>query len=135
VKAILTLVLLAVLGFTVAGCGATKKAGVTAGGPVPHHGPCCGFTSVVRSGSATGTHRLIIAGTQTIPNVKTGTLISCRGWNGRFVRVPQRGSSLEVGGGLLWMITRRETKSSASVRMSLRHLGNGAIMVSCSAVE
>lgn len=60
-KAILTLVLVAALGFAVAGCGMDKKAG--SGGP---------FT---------------VAGTTTISNVKVGALIRCEG--GPAARVPR----------------------------------------------
>ena len=135
VRRIVVLALLAVLGLMIAGCGGTKKAVVTAGGPVPYHGPCCGATSVVNSGSAAATHRFIIGGTLTIPNVKTGTLIRCKGWKGKYVLVPQRGSSLEVGEAVKLSGTVKKRLGTESELMSLTHRENGAITVACQLVE
>lgn len=115
------LALLAVLGFTVAGCGGTK---------VVRDRPCCDAVSVVHSGSATATHRFIIAGKLTIPNVETGTLVRCKGWRGKYVSVPHRGSGLEVGESVKLSGTMKETEL-----MSLTHRENGAITVACQLVE
>jgi len=90
----------------------------------------------VGSGSATATHRFIIDGTLTIPNVKTGTLIRCKGWKGKYVRVPQRGSSLEVGESVKLPTTVKKLLGTAKTElMSLTHRENGAITVACQSVE
>ena len=133
---IVALALLPVLGLTIAGCGGTKTAVVTVGGPVARSRPCCDATSVVGSGSATATRRLIIGGTLTIPNVKTGTLIRCKGWKGKYVRVPQRGSSLDVGESVKLPPTMKKLPGTAKTDlMFLTHHENGAITVACQFVE
>ncbi len=76
-KPILALALLAVLGFAVAGCGSAKKA---------------------KSGQYTVTlykkadsSPITVRGTTTIPNVKPGARVNCKGWKGQGVAVPSRG--------------------------------------------
>jgi hypothetical protein len=118
VKAILALALLALLGFGVAACGATTKIDVKVN------------TNSLATEIANGEARTItVAGsaTTTIPNVKTGTRISCNGWPERGVRAPPPGTVAYVGGG---EATPSGTKTSH--RVELRRLENGSLTVSCS---
>lgn len=117
-KLLLALALLAVLGFAVAGCGSAKKA--VSGGPRYIH--------VVTLHKKAGSGLIItVTGTLTIPNVKAGTRIKCKGWPGRGVKVPPPGSEANVGGGTA---TPSGTGSS-SRNMKLTHLENGSVTVSC----
>src|SRR6476659_7592624 len=45
------------------------------------------------------THTITVVGTTTIPNVKAGTRIKCKGWLGHGGKVPRMGSEAIVGGG------------------------------------
>jgi hypothetical protein len=116
VKAILVLPLLAVLGFTVAGCGATKKIVVNV------------RTNSLSTEIANDYPRTItVVGTTTISNVKAGTRIKCKGWLGHGVKVPRLGSEANVGGG---------TASPNGVpptthQMRLNHSENGSLTVVC----
>jgi hypothetical protein len=107
VKAIRALALLAVLGFAAAGCGATKKIVVNV------------RTTPLR-------HIMIHGSTATIPNVPTDARIKCRGWRGRAVRVPPRGSTANVGGG-----KAMPGGTSSSENMQLTHQENGSLIVVC----
>jgi hypothetical protein len=126
-KPTLALAVLAVLGLAVAGCGATKKAAVTLGGPVKHSGSGT-VNSIVRSGRMTAAHRFIVAGSVTIKNVKTGTQVACKGWHGQGVSVPPRGQAVV---GLASATAIPGKKSQALDQMSLRHRQDGSIAVSC----
>ena len=116
-KPIFALMLLAVLGFAVAGCGSGKK--TYASGPITVN---AGLTA----GSTTGPP------ITTILNVKTGTHIRCRGWKGNDLRVPRLGSRLTLGESAkfpgLVMEPEREL-------MFLTHSENGSISVACSFVQ
>jgi hypothetical protein len=117
VKPFVALALLAGVGFAATGCGATKKVViVTNGGPI------------VRAGPPETTRTLAISGTVTVPDVKTGTRVSCKGWGGQGVRVPPRGESLE---GFAARLAIPGKKSVAADQMSLQHRQNGSIAVTC----
>jgi hypothetical protein len=124
-KPTLALAVLAVLGLAVAGCGATKKAAVTLGGPVKHSGSGT-VNTIVRSDRMTAAHRFIVAGSVTIKNVKTGTQVACKGWQG--VSVPPRGQAVV---GFASAMATPGKKSQALDQMSLRHRQDGSIAVSC----
>ena len=66
----------------------------------------------------------------TIKNVKTGTLVACKGWRGQGARVPPRGQALI---GFASEIAIPGKKSPALDQMSLRHGQNGSITVTCKA--
>jgi hypothetical protein len=118
---------LAVLGFAVAGCGATKKATLTVGGPMKHSGTAT-VDSIVSSDRMKTAHQFIVAGSVTIKNVKTGTQVGCKGWNGQGVRVPPRGQAVV---GFASAMTIPGKKPQALAQMSLKHRQNGSIAVSC----
>jgi hypothetical protein len=111
VKVATTLALLAVLGFAIAGCGATKKKIVV----YDRVGP-------VNPIQVTGT------GTTTIPNVKTGRPILCQGWKGPGVKVPPPGSSASDSES---ENSQAGTVPSSSKQIQLEHLPNGSLTVSC----
>jgi hypothetical protein len=118
VKVILSLALLALLGFAAAGCGASKKIVVKM------------RTNSLATEIANNEARTITvvgSATTTIPNVKTGTRIVCQGWPGRGVKVPPRGSEANVGEG-----RASPNGTSRSHRVQLAHLENGSLTVSCS---
>ena len=116
-KATLALVLLVVLGFAAAGCGATKKIVVTV------------QTNSLAAKIADDTRTITVDGstTTTIPNVATGTRIECRGWPGRAVKVPPPGTGADVGGG---KATANGT-ASTSHDMQLTHGMDGSVTVFC----
>ena len=114
-KAILVLALLAVLGFTVAGCGATKKIAAK------------GSLTAVAIPNANGPHTITVVGTTTIPNVKAGTRIKCKGWLGHGVKVPRMGSEANVGGGT----AAPNGVPPTSHQMRLNHSENGSLTVVC----
>lgn len=126
-KPTLVLVLFAVLGFAVAGCGATKKATVTVGGPMKHSTTAT-VDSIASSDGMTTSHQFVVAGSVTIRNVKTGTQVACKGWHAQGVRVPPRGQAV-VGFASAMAIPGK--KSQALDQMSLRHRRDGSIAVSC----
>lgn len=104
------LLALALLGFAVAGCGATKKV-------------------VVKINNGFGPHTPVaISGTETIPNVKTGARVICKGWAGQGVRVPPRGEAVV---GFASKITIPGKKSPPVDQMSLKHRQNGSVTVTC----
>ena len=92
-KPLLTTALLAILGFAVAGCGATKKI-------------------------------VTLTGTVTLPNVKSGTLVTCKG--GPVILVPAHG----LGIGQVTILTRKN-----SPEIQLTHLQNGSVTASCKPVK
>jgi len=118
VKAILALVLLAVLGFAAAGCGATKKVVVSV------------QTNSLAAKIAYQYARTITVDgsvTTTIPNVLTGTRIKCKGWPGRGVKVPPPGSGADVGEGRATVNGTAPTSHD----MQLTHQEDGSITVFC----
>ena len=114
-KPFLTLALLAVLGFAAAGCGSAKKA--VSGGP----------EYAVTLYKKTGSGSITVMGKTTIPNVETGTLVHCKGWVGRGVQVPPRGSAATVR----QVVQTVGTLSAPSKQIRLHHLWNGSLTVSC----
>jgi hypothetical protein len=126
-KPTLVLAMLAVLGFAVAGCGGTKKAAVTVGGPMKHSGTAT-VDSIAGSHRMTTVHQFIVAGSVTIRNVKTGTQVACKGWHAQGVRVPPRGRAV-VGFAPKSAIPGK--KAHALDQMYLRHRQNGSITVNC----
>jgi hypothetical protein len=108
-------VLLAVLVLAAAGCGSSKNAG-----PVQ-------YTVTLRNKVPVPFGPITVKGTETtvISNVKTGTVVRCKG--GPSVKVPPPGSGADVGEG-------RSTPSGtggSSREMRLTHLENGTVTVSC----
>ena len=114
-KAILALALLFVLGVTVAGCGATKKIATT------------GSLTAVAIPNAHTSHTITVVGTTTIPNVKAGTRIKCKGWLGHGVKVPPMGSEANIGGGM----AAPSGVPPTSHQMRLNHSENGSLTVVC----
>ncbi len=114
-KAILVLALLAVLGFTVAGCGATKKIAAK------------GSLTAVAIPNANAPHTITVVGTTTITNVKAGTRIKCKGWLGHGVKVPRMGSEANVGGGT----AAPNGVPPTSHQMRLNHSENGSLTAVC----
>jgi len=105
-KPILALALLAALGFTVAGCGATKKKVVVTPG---------GSASVQQS----TTPAITVSGKSTLlMNFKAGTRVACKGWPGMQVTVPATGASVIV-------------RSHGTKELRLKRLQDGTIHVSC----
>jgi hypothetical protein len=100
------LALLAVLGFTVAGCGATKKIALHAE-TTP---ATLAFGKTITVAGAT---------TTTSANVKSGTRIACKDWDAQLATVPPRG---EADGGR-W--------SSGGSELQMTHLKNGSLIASC----
>lgn len=109
-KTILALALVGLLGFMVAGCGATKKIAVKIDNGFGPHTP------------------VAVSGTKTIRNVKTGARVTCEGWAGQGVRVPPRGQAVV---GFASKLSIPGKKSPALDQMSLKHLQNGSIRVTC----
>jgi hypothetical protein len=105
VKPTLALALLAVLGFTAAGCGATKKKIVVVQG---------GSVAMTRSPG----HAIRVSGsTTTIPNVKEGTWIACKSLPRLRLTAPTTGTNV--------------TGRSNGKEIRLKRLPNGSIRVSC----
>ena len=121
-KAILVLALLAVLGFAVTSCGATKKVVVQVQtSPQP-------TMKVVVTPTGPVHHRTItVVNTVTVANVKAGTRIKCKGWSGRGVKVPPAGSEANVGGGT----AKPNGVPPTSHQMRLNHSENGSLTVVC----
>ena len=122
VKAILALALLGVLGLAAAGCGATKKIVVQVSTK-----PSAFQVGVAYKGTIT------VVRTATIPNVKTGTHIKCKGWPalGRGVLVPAAGSRGEIVREVLNIAGEPPPPASSETVMRLRHLEKGSVTVSC----
>lgn len=120
-KRLSALALLAILGFGVAGCGSSKKAGpstsvtravVTVGGPE--------LGSITITGSTT----------TTIPNVSTGTRITCRTRHGlgASVKVPRVGVTVDEGQSQLRELGQ---KRSPTQQINVTHQEDGSITASC----
>jgi hypothetical protein len=110
------LALLAVVGVVLAGCGSTKTSG---SGTRPLNG------SLARS--------ITVAGrAATIPNVKTGTRVTCKGWPGPGAKVPPPGGGVAEEARQDTVTSGpASTGPSSSRELQLRHLRNGSITVSC----
>lgn len=106
-KPILALVLLAVLGFTLAACGSTK-AYVNMGG--------------------LGGPAYVVHGTTTISNVATGQLVRCKG--GPSANVPTPGGTVAVGRDRL-RPTGTPASSSSLGEIQLTRLRSGSVTVTC----
>ena len=126
-KPIFVLVLLAVFGFAVAGCGSVKKTNSGQYTVTLRRDVASGPITVTRSPG-------LRPATTAILNVKTGTHIRCKGWQGKDMRVPRRGSHLTVGESV--KLSRAEAKLSGTETelMSLTHRENGSITVACESV-
>jgi hypothetical protein len=117
VKAILALALLAVLGFTVAGCGSGKKANAGQ------------YTVTLRSNVTSGPVT-VIAGTTAISNVKTGTRITCKG--GMSANVPRIGYTIRASQGVGNFSGRSASqRPQHQVEIELARLLNGSVAVTC----
>lgn len=101
-KPILAVTLLAVLGFSVAGCGSGTKGGG-------------GGATLAYSGSTPQTTR-VIGRTALIPSVRAGTRIGCKGM-GVTVTAPTTGAIV--------------TAHHQGMKLRIRRLPNRAIRVSC----
>jgi hypothetical protein len=113
-KAILALALLVV----VVGCGAVKKAAVISGvksGSVPGHASKVPFAAIV------------VSGTTTLPDVKTGTVIVCSGGQPR-AKVPKPNEGVSVGYG---MVTSSGKVHNSTRNLQMTRLPSGAVTVSC----
>jgi hypothetical protein len=118
VKAILALALLAMLGFTVAGCGSGKKANAGQ------------YTVTLHNSVPSGPIRVRSAGTTAISNAKTGTRITCTG--GMSAKVPRIGYTIEAGQGVGMFSGRSSSKRPQhQVEIELTHLLNGSVTVTC----
>ena len=109
VRSIFALVLLAVLGFSVAGCGATKK--------IVLHVDTTPATPVFGQ-----TITVVGPTTTTIANVKTGTRIGCKDWDAQVATVPRRGDSDGV---------REGGPGTTSSELQMTHLENGSVTAAC----
>lgn len=105
-KPILALALLAVLGFTVAGCGSGKKGGG-------------GGATLAYSGSTPQTIS-VIGSTALIPSVRAGTQIACKGM-GITVTAPKTGA----------VVTAR----NKGMKLRIKRLPHGSIRVSCTSTH
>ena len=120
-RSFLALALLAVLAFSVAGCGSAKKVHAVALTPT--------FPDVLGGGP------IAVGGrTATILNVQTGARVSCKGrfGHGASLRVPRRGASAAEGQSQLTQVTTPpQTKPSPTQQISVTHRQDGSITVSC----
>ena len=141
-KRIVALVLLAALGFGAAGCASAKKAVTKKSGSISIHIDTTtasgsnkvgisfgkGYTIVRGIGGAT----IFVTHSATIPHVKPGTRVRCKG--GQSVRVtknlhglygsPSRAYDVVEGG-------RSSSGSARSTSIELRHSPNGTVTVTC----
>ena len=110
VKRLVALAMLAVLGFAVAGCGSKKH---------QVHSEVPQKATIALGGEIIGT--ITVTGqTATLPNVKTGTRIACKGLPGIRVTAPATGASVIA-------------RSRGTRELRLKRLPNGSIQVSCRA--
>ena len=112
-KRILALALIAVLGFT-AGCGATKKIVINTetsalAGRIERE-----ITSTVTVDTPT---------TATITNATSGTSLSCKGWDGQTVRVPEPYGSANQA--------EVEPGTTTSIELHVTYHVNGTVTASC----
>ena len=114
-KTLVTLALLAILGFAAAGCGATKKKAVM----IARTGP---------GGPPRTVNIAALRGTNTIPNLPTGTLVRCRGGPG--AKVPRRGAAVAAGNDKL-VTVGSTAPTTPSREIQVMHLLNGSVTVTC----
>jgi hypothetical protein len=112
-KRILALTLLAGLGFA-AGCGATKRIVINTetsalAGRIERE-----MTSTVTVDSST---------TETIANATSGTYLTCKGWDGQTVRVPQGYASANLA--------ELESGTTTAVELHVTYHVNGRVTASC----
>ena len=119
-KAILALALLAVLGFTVAGCGSAKRAVSTT------------YELTVTKVPVNASGSITVTGitTTTIPNVAAGTRIICktRQGMGANVKVPRVGATVSEG---QLPLTQLGQEPPPEQQIAVTHLTGGSITVSC----
>ena|SRR6478735_1706375 len=101
VKALLALALIAVAGFALAGCGSSKR--------------------------AVSPHLIIVTGTTTVSNVKTGVFIGCKG--GPAAKVPPRGEGVDSSASQVAVTTTTGVPQAGAIQLT--HLKNGSVTVSC----
>ena len=113
-KPILVLALLALLGVTA--CGSGKRAGSGQ------------YTVTLHNNRPAGPITVTGTATTAISNVKTSTLVRCKGGMG--AKVPRIGYSVEAGG--MSAGPSSSTRPRREGEIELNHLVNGSITVSCS---
>jgi hypothetical protein len=141
-KRIVALVLLAALGFGVAGCAATKKTIIKKGGSVSIYLFTTTQTVSGRSGTGVGSGytinsgvagtTIIVTGKATIPHVRPGTRVRCKG--GRSMRVTKNLHGLNGSPSGAYDVIEGGGSSSGSTRstsIELRHFPNGTVTVTC----
>jgi hypothetical protein len=111
-KRIAALVVLAALGFVVAGCGASAKKGGS-------------VSLILVTTESLSPEALTVSGTTTISDVKPGTSVGCKG--GPRVKVPAGAGVVNAGTG-----TARKGGHSHSKRLRLTRSPNGTVTVACS---
>jgi hypothetical protein len=123
VKAIVAVGLLAVIAG--AGCGGAKK---TVSRVVTNSGTV--RVSIAPPFASTARPTITVIGRASMANVKTGTLVRCKGWPTSGVKVPPRGQGVvaSVGKGT---VSQTGTRTSSSVEIRLMHRPNGSISVVC----
>jgi hypothetical protein len=111
-KRIAAVVVLAALGFVVAGCGGSAKKG--------------GSVSLILVTTANlSPEALTVSGATTISDVKPGTSIGCKG--GPRVKVPAGAGAVHAGSG-----TASPSGHSHSKHLQLTRSPNGTVTVTCS---
>jgi len=116
----LALVLLVVLGLTIAGCGSGKKQ-KSATTPIALPTSASSTVLVLTPG-------LTVTGTKTIPNVPTGMLVRCKG--GASAKVPRRGAAVAAGRDKLVPVGST-APSPPSREIEVMHLRDGSVTVTC----
>jgi hypothetical protein len=110
-KRIAALVVLAALGFVVAGCGGSAKKGGS-------------VSRILVTTASLSREALTVSGTTTISDLKPGTSIGCKG--GPRVKAPAGAGVVNAGSG-----TASASGSSHSKRLQLTRLPNGTVTVTC----
>jgi hypothetical protein len=113
VKRFLTLALIALPAVVLAGCGSGKRATTTL------------YEGKVIPAQVSGS--ITVTGNTTVADVKTGTLVRCKG--GQSAKVPRRGAGVsESTGG---DVAPTATTAPSYAEISLTHLPNGSVTVTC----
>lgn len=112
------LIVLAVLGLAVAGCGSAQKSG-----PAPF------VTNTVDSNSPSGT--IYVTGTKTFTGLKVGTPIACNDGDPMVVNVPSGVTEIADGGRWAKIDGGHSTHSSTPTTIDLTRDANGTVTVSC----
>lgn len=123
-KQILALVALAVLGFAVAGCGSAKKTGT---------GTLDARSHAVKQSLGPYPKMITVNGHATLPNLKSGTQISCKGGEPTvsLPLVSPTGESVTSVSGGHWSSGAAVSGPSPVLTMRLKRAANGTITVSC----